>query len=303
MQARSVEIAGSASIMKQPIRLGAMLLLSSFAATALAEQKPAGPEESSGPPAPEASSPAADDAESLAKKLSNPVASLISVPFQANMDFGIGLTDDGNKATLNIQPVVPISISSNANLIVRTIVPVIFQTNLFGNDTSQFGLGDTTQSFFYSPKMPTAGGIIWGAGPVFLYPTGTNQYTTGDKWGAGPTIVVLKQKGQFTIGVLANHVWSVAGSKSRPDISSTFLQPFVSYTTKRATTYTINTESTYDWISDQWTVPINVTVSQLVRIGKQPVSFGLGGRYYVVRPEFGPDWGVRFVTTLLFPKK
>ena len=218
------------------------------------------------------------------------------------MDFRIGPDDTGNKTTLNIQPVIPIGITNNANLIVRTIVPVVWQTNLRGDNVSEFGLGDTTQSFFFSPKKPTAGGIIWGVGPVLLYPTGTSQFTTGDKWGAGPTIVVLKQFGPTTVGLLANHIWSVAGSGDRPDISSTFLQPFVSYTTKRATTFGINTESTYNWETKQWTVPINVTVAQLVRIGKQPVSFALGGRYYVKRPEFGPDWGVRFVTTFLFPK-
>jgi len=289
--------------MKQPFAWAAMLLSSAMATPALAAEDAvdAGKSVDQSQPIPQA--PPADDAESLAKKLSNPVASLISVPFQANMDFGVGLTDSGNKATLNIQPVIPISISSNANLIVRTIMPVVFQTDLRGDNVSDFGLGDVTQSFFFSPKKPTAGGIIWGVGPVFLYPTGTSKYTTADKWGAGPTIVVLKQFGPTTVGLLANHIWSVAGSSSRPDISSTFLQPFVSYTTKRATTYGINTESTYDWKSKQWSVPINVTVAQLVRIGKQPVSFTLGGRYYVARPQFGPDWGVRFVTTLLFPKK
>jgi len=289
--------------MNQPFAWAAMLLSSAVAAPALAADDAPSAGYSVDRAEPAAPASPADDAESLAKKLSNPVASLISVPFQANMDFAVGLTGSGNKATLNIQPVIPISISLSANLIVRTIMPVVFQTDIRGDNVSDFGLGDVTQSFFFSPKKPTAGGIIWGIGPVFLYPTGTSKYTTGDKWGAGPTIVVLKQFGPTTVGLLANHIWSVAGSSSRPDISSTFLQPFVSYTTKRATTYGINTESTYDWKSKQWSVPINVTVAQLVRIGKQPVSFTLGGRYYVARPQFGPDWGVRFVTTLLFPKK
>jgi hypothetical protein len=182
-------------------------------------------------------------------------------------------------------------------------VPVVWQTDMRGDNASDFGLGDVTQSVFFSPKKPTAGGNIWGVGPVFLYPAGTSRYTTGDKWGVGPTIVVLKQFGPTTVGLLGKHIWSVAGSDTPPDISSTFLQPFVSYTTRRATTYGLNTESTYDWKSEQWSVPINVPVSQLVRIGKQPVSFAPGGRYYVVRPDIGPDCGARFVTTLLFPKK
>ena len=289
--------------MKQPIETAAMLLSFFLSAPTLAMQQAEGPEKAADPMAAPGPAAPAEDSESLAKKLSNPVASLISVPLQANMDFGAGLTDDGNKMTLNIQPVVPIGISDNANLIVRTILPVAFQDNLRGDNVSDFGLGDVVQSFFFSPKKPTASGIIWGVGPVFLYPTGTSKFTGGDKWGAGPTVVVLKQFGPTTVGLLGNHLWSVAGSDTRPDVSATFLQPFVSYTTKRATTFGLNTESTYDWKSEQWSVPINVSVSQLVRIGKQPVSFGLGGRYYVVRPDFGPDWGVRFVTTLLFPKK
>lgn len=289
--------------MKQSFGLMAALLSSAIAATpALASEEADGVELSVATPEPTTLAASEDDAAALAKKLSNPVASLISVPFQANMDFSEGLTDSGNKMTLNVQPVVPIGITENFNLIVRTIVPVIWQTDLLGNNTSQFGLGDTTQSFFFSPKKPTAGGIIWGAGPVFLYRTGTNEFTTGKKWGAGPTIVVLKQFGPTTIGFLGNHIWSVAGSNERPDISSSFLQPFVSYTTKRATTFTLNTESTYNWKTNEWKVPINILVSQLVRIKKQPVSFGIGGRYYVAKPEFGPDWGVRFVTTFLFPK-
>jgi hypothetical protein len=296
------EILRGISNMKQPIAWAALLLSPALPEPAAAAQESGSAEPAADQTAPVAPTDTANDAESLAKKLSNPVASMISVPFQANMNFHEGLTDDGNKMTLNIQPVVPIGITKNFNLIVRTIVPVIWQTNLFGNNTSQFGLGDTTQSFFFSPKKPTSGGIIWGIGPVFYYPTGTNQYTTAKKWGAGPTIVVLKQFGPTTVGFLGNQIWSVAGSTDRPDISSSFLQPFVSYTTKRATTFSINTESTYNWKTKEWTVPINVAVAQLTRFKKQPVQFQIGARYYVTRPEFGPDWGVRFVTTFLFPK-
>lgn len=247
--------------------------------------------------------PAPDDAESLAKKLSNPVASLVSVPFQINEDFGIGPNGNGDKLTLNIQPVVPVSIGTDANVIIRTILPVIHQRDIRGDNHSEFGLGDTVQSFFYSPKRPTSGGIIWGLGPVFLYPTGTDKYLTGKKWGAGPTFVLLKASGPFTAGLLANHIWSVAGSRDRPSVSTSFVQPFIAYTTKRATTFSLNTESTYNWKTKQWSVPVNAQVSQLVRLGKQPVSFGLGGRYYAASPEGGPGWGIRFLVTLLFPKK
>ena len=251
--------------------------------------------------APENAGGSADSTE-LAKKLSNPIADLISVPFQFNYDEPIG-PKDANKYTLNIQPVIPITLNQDWNVIVRTIVPVIYQDSIADGIDSRFGLGDTVQSFFFSPKEPTSGGWIWGVGPVFLWPTATDDILGSQKWGAGPTAVLLKQEHGWTYGVLANQIWSIAGESDRASVSSMFVQPFLTYTTHTYTTIGINTESTYDWKTSQWTVPINLTVSQLVRIGGHPVSFLLGVREYVESPTGGPDWGMRFQVTLLFPKK
>jgi hypothetical protein len=248
-----------------------------------------------------AADPAGSDAHELAKQLNNPVASLISVPFQENIDFSVG-PGEGTKSTLNIQPVVPIGLNDKWNLILRTIVPVIYQHDVLPNE-NQFGLGDTVQSFFFSPKHPGPRGIIWAVGPVLSYRTETNHNLGSGKWGAGVTGLVLKQTGKHTFGVLANHVWSVAGDDDRADVSATFLQPFYSYTTSSALTFGLNTESTYDWKGKQWTVPVNLTVTQLTHMGKQPVSFGGGARYYAAAPQNGPNWGVRLIFTLLFPKK
>lgn len=243
----------------------------------------------------------AEDAD-LAKQLSNPVASLISVPFQFNYDSGYG-PDDGHKAVMNIQPVIPFSLNDDWNVISRTIVPVVWQSDIAGDSGSQFGLGDTLQSFFFSPKQPAAGGIIWGVGPAFLLPTATDELLGGEKWGLGPTAVLLKQEGHWTYGVLANHIWSVAGDHNRDDVSSTFLQPFLSYTTPTAWTFALNTESTYDWKHDDWSIPINFSVSKLTKFGEQPVSLQLGARYWAKAPDNGPDgWGVRAGITFLFPK-
>lgn len=243
----------------------------------------------------------AQDAD-LAKKLSNPIASLVSVPFQFNYDGGYG-PEDGHKAVLNIQPVIPFDLNDDWEVISRTIVPVTWQDDIAGDSGTQFGLGDTLQSFFFSPKQPAPGGIIWGLGPAILIPTATEPLLGGEKLGLGPTGVVLKQDGPWTYGALANHIWSVAGDGGRSDISSTFLQPFISYTTHDAWTFALNTESTYDWESNQWSVPINVSVSKLVTFDKQPVSFQLGARYWATSPEGGPNgWGVRAGITFLFPK-
>lgn len=275
-----------------PWRIGLALAAAVVTCPALAQ------DEAEGPPAPEAGNP---DQE-LAKQLSNPVASLISVPLQENLDFGMGPDGEGFRSTLNVQPVVPISLGENWNLILRTILPIVYQDEVTGSRETQFGLGDTTQSFFFSPKKPTSGGIIWGAGPAFLYPTGTDAALGSEKWGAGPTIVVLRQAGHNTVGLLANHIWSIAGDDARADISSTFVQPFFSHTTPGATTYTLNTETTYDWLREQWTVPINFTVTQLLKLGDQPLSVGGGVKYFAEKPAGGPDFGVRLVMTLLFPQ-
>jgi len=246
--------------------------------------------------------PAASDPAALAKQLANPVASLISVPFQMNMDFHMGLDNDGVKSTLNIQPVIPISISASGNIISRTILPIINLNEDVANDAT-FGLGDITQSFFFSPKKPTKGGIVWGAGPVLLLPTDTDPLLGGQKWGMGPTIVVLKQAKGWTVGLLANHLWSIAGENDRADISATYMQPFVSHTWPNTVAVTFNTESTYNWETKEWTVPLNLGVSKIVRLGKQLASIQGGVRYYVERPAFGPNWGLRSTFTLLFPKK
>ena len=241
-----------------------------------------------------------DEAANLAKQLNNPISSLISVPFQANEDFNIGPAG-GNRFFLNIQPVIPFSLNQDWNLIVRTILPVISQTNVFGHSGTQSGLGNTTQSFFLSPKAPGPGGLIWGLGPVGYYPTATDSLLGPEKWGLGPTFVGLFQKGGWTFGILANQIWSLGGDPNEQNISATFLQPFLNYTTKTQTTLGVDTESTYDWVGDQWTVPINFFVSQVRKIGKQPVSIQLGGRYYAESPNGAQHWGMRLNFTLLFP--
>jgi hypothetical protein len=242
----------------------------------------------------------------LAKKLQNPVANLVSVPIQNNWDFGIG-QNNAMRYTVNIQPVTPFSISTDWNLIIRTILPVIYADPISNNPMapanardSHYGLGDVTQSFFLSPKNKL-GGWILGAGPVALWPTATDSVLGSGKWGAGPTAVALRQEHGFTYGILANHIWSYAGWGPQ-NVNATFLQPFISYTTKTYTTFAVNTESTYNWQASQWTVPLNFSVQQLIKIGNQPIAFQFGYRYYAQRPSGGPDWGLRFSVTFLFPK-
>lgn len=239
----------------------------------------------------------------LAIKLSNPIASLTSVPFQYNYDQNIGSADEGTKSLLNIQPVIPVKIGDDWNMISRTILPVIRQKNVYPGAGTQSGIGDTVQSLFFSPDALTKNGWTWGVGPVFLLPTGSDDALTADAWGLGPTGVALKQSGPWTVGGLANHIWSVDEGDERGKVNATFLQPFMSYTTPTAISYTVNSESTYNWESEEWSVPVNFIVAKMTRIGNQMVSLGVGARYYAESTDNGPEgWGARLMVTLLYPK-
>lgn len=245
------------------------------------------------------------DANEIAKQLANPVAALISVPFQLNYDDGYGANGGGNRWTLKVQPVVPVSISDSWNMISRTIAPLINQ-NFSSPGNKESGLGDITESLFFSPKKPTAGGWIIGAGPILMLPTGEEGFTN-HQWGAGPTVVILKQENGWTYGALANHIWSFAGDRRSIDVNlqpvnATFIQPFLAKIVRPGLTVTLNTESTYDWHNDQWTVPINLSATQVRRFGTQLVSVGAGVRGYAVSPTNGPDWGIRLILTLLYPQ-
>lgn len=252
---------------------------------------------------PDARGQEASSKEELAKKLANPVAALISVPLQLNYDGDIGAADQGERWTLNIQPVIPISLNDDWNLISRTIVPVVAQQDIFPGAGSQSGIGDIVQSAFFSPKAPTESGWIWGVGPVFLIPTGSDDLLTADQWALGPTAVALKQEGPWTYGGLANHLWKVGGEDDRPDLNATLLQPFVTYTTPKAVSMTLQTESTYDWESEQWTVPLVGVVSKVFSFGDQLVSLGAGVKYYAESTAGGPEGlGGRLIVTFLFPK-
>jgi hypothetical protein len=257
-----------------------------------------GPEEPAPDLPPEAAS--TDSAGELAKDLANPIADLISLPFQLNYDEGFGPKDAG-RFTLNIQPVIPFDISEDWNLITRTIVPVIHQESIADGVDSDFGLGDTLQSFFFSPKQPVNGWLL-GAGPAVLWPTGTEPRLRSESLSLGPTAVALRQEQGWTYGVLANHLWSVTTSDSHGEVNRSFVQPFLAYTWPTATTLSLNCEATYDWTSEEWTVPITLTASQVMKIGDLPISVQIGPRYYAESAGGGPEWGVRLAVTFMFPK-
>jgi len=242
-----------------------------------------------------------DPSRDLARKVANPLASLISVPLQYNVDGGIG-PFDVERTTLNVQPVVPISLGSRSRwrLISRTVVPIVdVEGGPFGGGVS--GVGDVTQSVFVTPIAPTRGGWMLGLGPVVQMPVGSEPGLTTDRWSAGPTAIAVRQSGPWTYGVLANHLWSVGGEGGSP-ASNTFAQPFVNYVTRTRTTFALNTEANRDWQAEAWSIPVNAIVNQLMKLCPQPMSVFVGARYWVESPEHGPEgWGLRVGTTLLFP--
>ena len=243
---------------------------------------------------------AQESAEVVAKKLANPVANLISVPFQNNIDYGIG-PHNGSKYFINFQPVVPVKLSPKLNLITRYILPVIFQRDVTGENTKENGLGDLTISAYFAPSNES--GLIWGLGPVILAPTATNDLLGAKKWGLGPSALVLKQANGFTYGFLANQTWSVAGDKQRSDVSLLFVQPFFAFNWKSGAGVAVNSEISTNWIANSTIAFVNPAVSGVTKLGKQMVSFSMGPRIPVSGPsEARPDFGLRAALTFVFPK-
>lgn len=240
-------------------------------------------------------------AQELADKLSNPVSNLISLPIQNNLDYGIG-PHNGSKYTINIQPVIPIRINQDLNLITRYIIPIIDQRDITGENSSEFGLSDATISAWFSPSH-SKNGWIWGAGPAFLVPIGTNDFLSTRKWCIGPTALVLRQTKGLTYGFLVNQLWSFAGDEDRSDVNQLFLQPFFSRSWKSGASVTFNSEITFNWQNNTTSAYLNPIASGVTKIGKQTVSFSIGPRIPLGGPESSmADWGLRAALTLVFPK-
>lgn len=239
---------------------------------------------------------------SLAEAAQNPVSDLVSLPFQFNFNFGVGTGDD-TQTVLNIQPVIPIALSPEWNLITRTILPVIWQPEIAPGTGSATGLGDTVLSLFLSPAKPK--GLIWGAGPVFLLPTATDKVLGSGQWGAGPTVVAVKMTGPWVYGALFNNIWSFGGQRDRPDVNAMTLQLFINYNYPTGWYLTSSPIITANWKAEggqKWTVPLGGGAGKVFAIGKQPVNASLSVYYNVEHPDLGPDWQVRATVQLLFPK-
>ena len=243
------------------------------------------------------------DTEALAKAAQNPVASLISVPLQNNTGFGVG-PYDRNQNVLNIQPVIPVGISENWNLIVRVIQPIVWQPNVSQNSQGWFGFGDMNPTFFFSPAKPHK--LIWGVGPTFVFPTATADQLGQGKLSMGPGVVLLTTPGHWVIGTLINNVWSVAGSGSRPPVNQMLLQWFINYNLKKGWYVATSPIVTADWRAssgNQWVVPLGGGVGRIMRLGNQPVNLLAQLYGNAVHPAGASPWGMRLQIQFLYPKK
>jgi hypothetical protein len=250
----------------------------------------------------EATGRTSQDQSDLAQDLTNPLADLLTIPIQVNYDANIGALEEGWKLQTNIQPVYPFHLNEDWNLITRTIVPVISQGDIVPGAGSQFGLGDINLSLFFSPRRP-ARGVTWGVGPIFYLPTASDELLGAEKWGAGATAVALAMRGRWTLGALANHLWSFAGESDRTDLNSTFVQPFAAYTWPSAWTASFQSETTYNWETEKWSMPVNMAVTRLVTLGRLPISLQAGVGRWLQSPDTAADgWRFRLQANFVLPK-
>ena len=243
-------------------------------------------------------------AEELAKLAQNPVGNLISVPFQNNTNFHFGPLS-GTQNILNIQPVIPISVNDEWNIITRTIVPIVWNPSLAPGDPSTNGFGDTVLTAFLSPAKP--GNWIWGAGPVIQIPTNSNTELGNNNWGLGASGVVLHmEKGDpWVYGALVNNVWSLSSSKTGGSYNNGLIQPFVNYNFAGGLYLTSSPILTVNWKApsgQQWTVPVGGGVGKIFHFGELPVNSQIGAYYNVERPDNGAEWQLRIQVQLMFPK-
>jgi hypothetical protein len=239
------------------------------------------------------------DSVALARRLRNPVTSLINFPLVENFDFGGGPNDNGYRSTLNIEPIIPISLDEKWKIVSRSTIPVIDQRNIIPG-TSQDGLGDSIERLLLSPAKSDRLGINWGVGPAFMVPTATNTHLGYDRWGTGPAVAFNWHNEEWTASVLAYQIFSVAGGGNHA-IDTVTIQPSLSYVFPTSTTLTLGCDSNYDVRAAQYTCPLNLTVYQLTKIDGQLINFGAGLRCYVARPAGAAQWGLRVSMTFLCP--
>jgi hypothetical protein len=240
----------------------------------------------------------ADDADELAKKVSNPASFMISVPVHSDSDFANSSAGHGFYQTLDIEPVIPFSLNADWNLISHTDIPFAY-SDPAGPDAGRFGLGDISQNLSFTPS--SHGAFIWAFGPQLSFPTATNAMFGSGKFSAGPSGLLLLQTENVTTGASFDHMWSLFGSSGRPDVNQSEVQPFIAWHIGKGRTISASLDASYDWTGGNWSLPASVSFSKIVKIGEQTVSLSIGGKYWIEGPDQSPEWGIKSGITFLFP--
>lgn len=236
-----------------------------------------------------------ESVDKISKELSNPISSIYIFPFEYDYDSDIG-PNYGKRSTLTIEPVTPINLGKDWKVIIRTVIPLIEQHDVLSKGSSQHGIGDIEQSYFFAPQKSE--GVIWGVGPIVSFPIGNDEFSI-NKWSVGPAAVAVVQKDKWTYGMLAEQLWSVGGEGDR-DVNESMLQPFLAYHITGGWTISGNIDASYDWVDDQWSIPLEAGVSKVVKIGGLvPVSIGLSPRYYIKRTDYDPRWGIKLMVAVV----
>jgi hypothetical protein len=240
----------------------------------------------------------------VAKLAQNPIANLVSVPFENDFNPETGYKKE-DSYVLQIKPVMPFSLSDDWTLITRTIIPIIQVPDLAPGVRGVSGLGDIEESLFLSPSKAST--VIWGAGPVFSFPTASHDLLGSGKLSVGPAAVVLQSQGPWLYGVLAQNLFSVAGPSSRARVSQLLIQPFVNYNLVAGWYLTTSPVITSNWEAtsnnNRWLVPVGGGIGKIVHIGKQPVNAYVQCFKNVSRPDGTTPWSLRFQIQFLFPKR
>lgn len=250
--------------------------------------------------------PTPEEQEKLRKAAQNPIASLISVPIQENMNFGIG-PHHRIQNVINIQPVIPVRLNENWNLVMRIITPIIYQPDPSSTTQGAFGFGDLNPTFFFAPAKP--GKLIWGVGPAIVLPTAASRTLGQGKFSLGPGFVGLVQQKKWTVGILINNVWSVAGKQNRADVNQMLFQYFINYNLKKGyyltwqPTLTANWKATGNQSNQRWVIPFGGGIGRIMKLGNQPVNVGIQAYANAVRPPGSAPFSLRLQIAFLYPKK
>jgi hypothetical protein len=245
----------------------------------------------------------AEDSAEVAKQAQNPIASVISIPFQNNTTFGVG-EDSRVQDSLLIEPVIPFKLTSDWNLITRTIVPVTDQPTLAAGLGNVGGLGDVQLSLYMSPAK-SFGGLIWGLGPSFSFATASDRSLGTGKDSAGLSTALLTIQGPWLVGVLITDVASIGGQDDRKSVHQFLMQPFVDYNFSHGWYLASSPVMTADWRAapgNKWTVPVGGGGGKIVRIGHMAINSYVQAFDDVVRPHEGGTWTLRLQVQLLFPR-